>query len=950
MKLSLTWKWLIVSLLVESMMLSVLVFRNIQQLSESLHVQTHMRLQEQATLLQSALVAPWLQMDYATIQSILEETAKMESIEYLVAIGSQSHIIASVGWKESAPLPLLEHDAFEAKSLQDHRFDTQVDVLFSGQKLGSVRIGVSTLFYIQAREAMLMKSIFIALIEVILSAVLLFSFGRWTAKHIAQLTQGANAIARGEYTKRLDLGPDLDTQGLASAFNTMAQTVQERVIALEVANEAEKKLLQEVSHQSALISSLLDSIPDLIFFKDTKGVYLGCNPPFAQLVGRSKEEIVGKTDYDMFDAKTAEFFRENDAKMMASCQARQNDEEVTYPDGRKVLLNTFKAPYFNNQGALEGIIGISRDITERKKAEEELIVARHAAEDANRVKSEFLANMSHELRTPLNAIMGMGTLLSDTPLSKEQSNFLLKLNHASELLNHLVSDILDYSKIEAGEIQLEVVEVNIDAFLEHMEALFRESATQKGIVLAFSSDADVPSLIATDALRLTQIINNLLSNALKFTAKGQVGLLIRLKNRRDTKHATLLFEVSDTGIGMRQEHIEALFQPFTQADNSTTREYGGTGLGLSIVRRLAHVMGGEIGVQSVEGRGSIFTLSLPVVVVQWERAPLQKVPVPITLEAKEPPTKSTIPTILIVDDTPSNIHTLSTMLKSDYRIKVAKDGLSALKIAAVQGAVDLILLDIVMPEMDGYAVCEQLKKDPYMQHIPVIFVTAKDGPEEQVHGFRLGAADYITKPFDPTVVKVCVKHQIELKCNQEELERLSLYDGLTQIANRRYFDASYDKIFKEALREKVSLAVLMMDIDYFKRYNDHYGHAAGDTCLVEVASALKQAVYRPSDLLARYGGEEFVVVLKDVTIDGACKVAHRLLQCVEELHLPHEHSSCASCVTLSIGVALKNTHSKLSQKELLIKADEALYEAKAEGRNRVVWHVYEEGEAEHGDL
>ena len=452
--------------------------------------------------------------------------------------------------------------------------------------------------------------------------------------------------------------------------------------------------------------------------------------------------------------------------------------------------------------------------------------------------------MSHELRTPLNAIMGMGTLLSDTPLSKEQSNFLLKLNHASELLNHLVSDILDYSKIEAGEIQLEVVEVNIDAFLEHMEALFRESATQKGIVLAFSSDTDVPSLIATDALRLTQIINNLLSNALKFTAKGQVGLLIRLKNRRDTKHATLLFEVSDTGIGMRQEHIEALFQPFTQADNSTTREYGGTGLGLSIVRRLAHVMGGEIDVQSVEGRGSFFTLNLPVVVVQWERAPLQKAHVPITLEAKESPTKSTIPTILIVDDTPSNIHTLSTMLKSDYRIKVAKDGLSALKIAAVQGAVDLILLDIVMPEMDGYAVCEQLKKDPYMQHIPVIFVTAKDGPEEQAHGFRLGAADYITKPFDPTVVKVRVKHQIELKCNQEELERLSLYDGLTQIANRRYFDAFYEKSFKEALCEKVSLAVLMMDIDYFKRYNDHYGHAAGDTCLVEVASALKQAVYR----------------------------------------------------------------------------------------------------------
>lgn len=717
--------------------------------------------------------------------------------------------------------------------------------------------------------------------------------------------------------------------------------------------------LQNQSQKEEL-ETIMNTLAEGVYVIDTKGYIVEVNATVSELLGYSREEMIGKEAYALFHAYTQEnSFTQDESSfyhaMLLGKPFYSENEVFTCKDGRMIPVGIRSKPLWR-EGREHLYVSAFFDITEAKKIQDDLRHAKEVAEAATSAKSQFLANMSHELRTPLNAIIGMGTLLSDTSLNKEQSNFLSKLNHASELLNHLVSDILDYSKIESGEVPLEIVEVNVDGMLEQMEALFSETAAQKGITLAFYTDTDVPSLIAVDVLRLTQILNNLLSNALKFTHKGQVGLLIRLKNRRDTKHATLLFEVSDTGIGMQHDQIEGLFQPFMQADNSTTRQFGGTGLGLSIVRRLAHIMGGEISVQSVEGRGSLFTLMLPVGVIQWDRVPSKKISAEEPLEDKSSAVVCAttlipeLPTVLIVDDTPSNIHALSTILKSDYRIKVAKDGISALKIASVQGAIDLILLDIVMPDMDGYAVCEVLKKDPYMQHIPVIFVTAKDGPEEQAYGFELGAADYITKPFDPTVVKVRVKHQIELKSTQEELERLSLYDGLTQIPNRRYFDAFYEKAFKESLREKVSIAILMMDIDYFKRYNDHYGHAAGDTCLVEVASALKEAVYRPSDVLARYGGEEFVVVLKDVSIEGANKVAQRILESVEALHLPHEHSSCSAHVTLSIGVALKAFHVELSQKELLMKADEALYEAKAQGRNRVVWHLYEQGVLEHGGM
>lgn len=293
------------------------------------------------------------------------------------------------------------------------------------------------------------------------------------------------------------------------------------------------------------------------------------------------------------------------------------------------------------------------------------------------------------------------------------------------------------------------------------------------------------------------------------------------------------------------------------------------------------------------------------------------------------------PTILIVDDRATNIAILSDLLQDDYKIKVAKSGQKALEIAKGKEKPDLILLDIEMPEMNGYEVCKELKNNSSTNNIPVIFVTARTDVKDEEYGLNLGAVDYISKPFHPTIVKIRVKNHIALKLKSDWLEELSMYDGLTHIPNRRYFDEVYEKKYKETMRDKKTLAVLMLDVDYFKLYNDHYGHGKGDQCLIKIAGALRMTLKRPSDMVARYGGEEFVLLLQDIDIEGATKVAESLVEAVGELGILHEYSSVCDHVTVSVGLGFKEKESSVSKEELIKCADDALYLAKERGRNRI---------------
>ncbi|MCQ8105874.1 diguanylate cyclase [Methylomonas sp. SURF-2] len=297
---------------------------------------------------------------------------------------------------------------------------------------------------------------------------------------------------------------------------------------------------------------------------------------------------------------------------------------------------------------------------------------------------------------------------------------------------------------------------------------------------------------------------------------------------------------------------------------------------------------------------------------------------------REPPK----PLILIVDDTPTNIQVLAENLIKDYRIKVAASGEDALRVIASQDLPDLILLDVMMPDIDGYEVCRRLKNSPHTNAIPIIFVTALNEAANEEFGLNLGAMDYITKPFYLPVVKARIRNHIRLKQTTDMLESMAWIDGLTGIPNRRRFDQMLEVEWKRAQRNRLPLGIIMVDIDHFKEYNDCHGHGEGDVCLKQVAAMFAATVNRPGDLVARYGGEEFVILMPETDTDGTRQLADQLRHRIESMQIPHTHSSASRWVTISLGYASLIPQANQASSALLDEADSMLYQAKSLGRNR----------------
>jgi len=291
--------------------------------------------------------------------------------------------------------------------------------------------------------------------------------------------------------------------------------------------------------------------------------------------------------------------------------------------------------------------------------------------------------------------------------------------------------------------------------------------------------------------------------------------------------------------------------------------------------------------------------------------------------------------ILLVDDIMADIKFLQAILSNDYQISYELSGKDALH-HVKNDPPDLILLDILMPEMDGYEVCKQLKDDPALKGIPIIFTTVMGDEENETKGLALGAVDYITKPFSLPIVKARVDTHLLMKRQRDILEELSTLDGLTGINNRRSFDRYLATEWNRQARSREPLSLIMIDIDFFKNFNDVYGHIAGDECLNKIAGVIDQSASRSADFVARYGGEEFVVVLPKTESTGAANVARKIEEQIDLLQVAHSHSEVADHVTVSQGIATFSSVTKHSQTLLVERADQALYQAKKEGRNRIV--------------
>jgi len=527
---------------------------------------------------------------------------------------------------------------------------------------------------------------------------------------------------------------------------------------------AQYEMSQALQLERDRLRTLIDHLPDYVFIKDAECRFVTVNRAHVLMYGcHSEEELIGKTDFDFSPPELAAMYRRDDLQVIQHGRVLSNHEEELMTANQEMhWVLTTKVPLRGPRGDIIGLVGIARDITKRKRAEQELKAAKEAAEVANRAKSEFLANMSHEIRTPMNAIIGMSELVLDTALSPQQRDYLETVLSSAESLMGIINDILDFSKIESGRLELDSYPIELREWLGDSIKPLALRAHSKHLELACHIAPRIPRYVRGDGLRLRQVVLNLLGNAIKFTRVGEVVLDVQCE-REDEGALLLHFQVSDTGIGVAPEQQERIFAAFEQADMSTTRNYGGTGLGLAISSRLVQLMGGRIWVDSQLGEGSTFHFT-----ARFGRVPDHEIPRP-----RQDMSALNGLQILIVDDNATNRKILEEMClnwrMSPTLVSGANEALQAMEAAAGRGEhFDLVITDASMPGVDGFTLARRISQSDDLTSTVVMMLSSVDRQVGIEQCRKLGIRSYLTKPIKQSDLFDAIASVLDLSITHEE--------------------------------------------------------------------------------------------------------------------------------------------------------------------------------------
>ncbi len=503
-----------------------------------------------------------------------------------------------------------------------------------------------------------------------------------------------------------------------------------------------KEQLSEYINKGAFYKTVVEDGSDMIFIVDYDGIIHFSNTSVEDTLGHQPSALNGKNFFDFIFPETLDKLKEK----FKECTKTPYIDKVEFQflcEDKTYKYLEFNSVNIYHKSGIEGLLLDCRDITERKKNAEELLRARKS-------KEQFLANMSHEIRTPINGIAGMITLLEETAVTPEQKKYLNAIKNSTDNLKVIINDILDFSVIESGKLKFEQIGFNIATHLPSVIETFLYQAKEKGIQLTYSIDAQLNTVILGDPVRYSQIVINLVSNAVKFTPTGEIRILVRAKEKLNDQ---ILVEtkVVDTGIGITEEKLESIFESFNQGDVSVTRRFGGTGLGLAISKQLVELQNGTITVSSKENEGTAFTFDIPYRIGSEEDLKDKDYPENrssnITNEFSFPGMK-----VLLVEDNDINRMYAATILKRwDCHVDMAENGLIAVE-KVQKNDYDIILMDIQMPVMDGYEASKAIKQSasPKKSAIPIIALTANalKGIDSKSEG--VGMEGYVTKPFIPS--------------------------------------------------------------------------------------------------------------------------------------------------------------------------------------------------------